>query len=298
MEDMEDINSQAAFSSLDDDDEDPALGESATALTHNGLDLAEFHGFDTSDPIDLTSEPDLVSEDNIPSSSSPISDESDLPAHNTDYTLGTVELDDVELGTLSEVSAALPSDGFAPATQVKEDIRVNIVDENIPGMHGPLSENQHVSPFPELYSSTLRARSLGERSGKPLYYIPREPNQFQIRYLLNSEDAQPKPVSGPPEEAHVSSNTNELEETVHKDSTSKKRKADEISDSSPFEAQVDDGSLNFSPREAEALPQDVSLNSNATPAYKRVKTAVEYVGLMALGGAAVMTALIATAPNF
>ncbi|KAJ4155554.1 hypothetical protein LMH87_000793 [Akanthomyces muscarius] len=301
MEDVEDsdIDSQAAFSTPDDNDDDPALRASAMALAENGLEL-EFRGFDTSDPIDLTSEPDLVSEDNIPSSS-PISNDSDLPAHNEDYTLGTVELDDVELGDLSEVSGALPSEGFAPAAQLKEDVTVDIVDENIPGMNGPLSEDQHLSAISEITPS-MRAKSLGELSGKPEYFIAREQNKLNLQTLFTSRDEQPELVCGFPKElpAPVSSHSEEPTLAIPKESEigSKKRKADQISDSSPLElqAQVDDGVLDVSSRAS--LPQDVPSNAAVTLAYKRVKTAAEYVGIMAIGGAAVMTALIATAPTF
>ncbi|OAQ98608.1 hypothetical protein LLEC1_01217 [Akanthomyces lecanii] len=298
VEDSDDIDSQAALGSPDNDD-DPALRASAMALAENGLEL-EFRGFDTSDPIDLTSEPDLVSEDNIPSSS-PVSNDSNLPAHHEDYTLGTVELDDMELGALSEVSIALPSECFAPAAQSKEDVTVSIVDDNTPGMTGPLSEDQHISAISEITPS-MRAKSLGELSGKPEYFIAREQNKVNLQNLFASRDEQPELVCGFPAEtpALVSSQCDESKQVMPEQSefASKKRKADQISDSSPLEAQIqiDDGVLDVPSR---ASPRrDVPSNAAATLAYKRVKTAAEYVGIMALGGAAVMTALIATAPTF
>lgn len=299
VEDSDDIDSQAAFSTPDDNDDDPALRASAMALAENGLEL-EFRGFDTSDPIDLTSEPDLVSEDNIPSSS-PISNDSDLPAHTEDYTLGTVQLDEVELGALNEVPVSLPSESLAPAAHLKEDIAVDIVDDTIPGMSGPLSEDQHLSAISEITPS-MRAKSLGELSGKPEYFIAREQNKINLQNMCTSRDEQPELVCGFPEEmpAPVSSHIEESKEMIPENSeiVPKKRKADQISDLSPVEAQsqIDDGALSVSPRAS--LPQDVPTNAAATLAYKRVRTTAEYVGIMAIGGAAVMTALIATAPTF
>ncbi|OAA49749.1 FHA domain protein [Beauveria brongniartii RCEF 3172] len=332
-EDMNDIDShsQAAFSSVADQED---LQASASTLTENGLELSEFHGFDTSDPIDLTSEPDLISDGNNPSSSSPLSDgyhpTTQDAGHDADddadYTLRTVEPEDVDLGAQDCPSIALLSDGFAPAQQFKEGLSVDIAAGNtVPGMDGPLSEDQHLSPRSEI-TPLLRVQSLGESSGKLDYFTAREQNKQYIQNAIVSRDAQVELTPPPQQEAPRSlkdtegllkeargssstdelheasaSKTDELEEVASIKSFSKKRKADQI-ESSPLKVYVDDGVSNTSPAASSAdqyaLPRDVLPNGDGSYAYKRVKTAAEYVGLMAIGGAAVMTALIATAPNF
>ncbi|KAM0745502.1 hypothetical protein ACQRIT_000886 [Beauveria bassiana] len=299
-EDMNDIDSQAAFSSLADEED---IQASASTLTENGLELSEFHGFETSDPIDLTSEPD----------------------HDADYTLRTVEPEDVDLSAQDCPSIALLSDGFAPAQQFQESLSVDIAAGNtVPGMDRPLSEEQHLCPSSEI-TPLLRVQSLGESSGKLDYFIAREQNKQYIQNAMVSSDAQAeltppphqealrnlKDIEGPLKEARGSSNidelheasaskTDELEEVASIKSVSKKRKADQI-EPSPLEVHVD-GVIDAPPASSSAdqyaLPRDVLPNGNGNHAYKRVKTAAEYVGLMAIGGAAVMTALIATAPNF
>ncbi|KAM3506099.1 hypothetical protein MY11210_007698 [Beauveria gryllotalpidicola] len=316
FEDMNDIDSQAAFSSVADGED---LRASASTLTENGLELSEFHGFDTSDPIDLTSEPDLISDGNNPSSSplsdgyNPTTQDADHDAH---YTLRTVEPEDVDLGAQDRTPVALLSDGFAPAQHLKEGLSVDIAAGNtVPGMDGPLSEDQHLSPNSEI-TPLLRVQSLGESSGKLDYFIAREKNKQYIQNAIVSRDAQAeftpppqqkaprslKDIEGLFKEARGSSEasaskTDELEEVASIKSVSKKRKADQM-ESSPPEVHVDRGVIDASSADQYALPRDVLPNGDGNYAYKRVKTAAEYVGLMAIGGAAVMTALIATAPNF
>ncbi|KAJ3482047.1 hypothetical protein NLG97_g7671 [Lecanicillium saksenae] len=285
-EEMEEINSIA------DDDDDSDLRAGAAILAENGLDLTEFHGFDTSDPIDLTSEPDLVSEDNIPSSSSPVSEE------EADFTLGTVELDDADLGNLDDTPLVRPSQGFAPATQFRE-ASVDIADDETPGMDGPLSEDQVLPPISESSPLMMRAKSLGEISGKPEYFIAREQNRLHVQSALASQMPEIEPVteSQNGEAAHSSCITEVPAEVATPDSESKKRKADEISGSTPAEDQADtDNSVSISGQNSP--PQEVPSNTEEAPVYKRIKTAAEYFGFVAIGGAAVMTALIATAPSF
>ncbi|XWW95840.1 hypothetical protein V2A60_003808 [Cordyceps javanica] len=287
MDFEDDMDSHAAFSSIDDSGDDPTLQTGAAILAENSLDLVEFRGFDTTDPIDLTSEPDLISEDNLPSSSSPLSDNSKSAARNTDYTLNTVELDDLELGTLDDVSVTLPSDGFAPALQVKHGVSPGTTYNNVPGMDGPLSEDQHLSASSEITPLMItRAKSLGELSGKLEYFIAREQNKLHLQHAITPLEFQPE------KENLINDATKEQEAMT--ENISRKRKADEISDSGPRESQPIQ-STNLPP---EALPQDMAIEANVAASYKRVKTAAEYVGIMAIGGIAVMTALIATAPTF
>ncbi|KAM3549830.1 hypothetical protein MY1884_008554 [Beauveria asiatica] len=334
-EGMDDIDSQAAFSSVANEEE---LHASASRLTENGLELSEFHGFNTSDPVDLTSEPDLISDGNNPSSSSPLSDgyysttqdaghDADHDAdYDANYTLRTVEPKDVNVGAQDCHSIPLLSDGFAPAQQFKEGLSVDITAGNtVPGMDGPLSEDQHLSPSSEIMP-LLRVQSLGESSGKLDYFIAREQNKQYIQNAIVSGDAQAeltpppqqeaarslKDVESPLKEARGSSNTDELheasasktdevEEVAYIKCVLKKRKADQI-EPSPLEVYDDNSVMNASPAASSAdqygLPRNALANGDGSYAYKRVKTAAEYVGLMAIGGAAVMTALIATAPNF
>lgn len=303
MDDLAEMSSPAAFSSIADDDEE--IQTTAAVLTESGLDL-EFHGFDTSDPIDLTSEPDLVAEDNIPSSSSAISFDSDLPAHNAELTADTIDIDDMDPGTLRGVSVALPNDGFAPVAQ-STHITVDIADDEIPGMGGPLSEDQNLPPLTEIPPSIMRARELGEISGKPEYFIAREQNRLLVKNRPASQLPEAPPVvefyktdihaSTVPffefhnEEVHVPT----VPVDISTPDSSKKRKADQMSESTSLQPP----SATLANDSVEQPPQKViSPNAEQSPTYKRVKTAAEYVGLMAIGGAAVMTALIASAPSF
>ncbi|KAJ6780193.1 hypothetical protein PWT90_04453 [Aphanocladium album] len=293
MDDIEEICSQSAISSIAVEDEDSDIQAGAAILRENGLDLTEFHGFDTSDPIDLTSEPDLVSETNIPSSSSPFSEE------EADYTLGTVELHEVELGNLDNTPIALPSEGFAPATQFRE-VSVDIAVDETPGMDGPLSEDQLLPPISETLPSIMRAKSLGEISGKEEYFIAREQNRLHVQTALAWKRPEPEPVADLPEdeaEAQAAGVIQTPVEVATPDGESKKRKADEISGSYPDETQADLGNTIHIPVQS-SQAQEEPPNTDEAPVYKRIKIAAEYFGFVAIGGAAVMTALIATAPSF
>ncbi|KAM3447008.1 hypothetical protein MY3296_009131 [Beauveria thailandica] len=198
-------------------------------------------------------------------------------------------------------------------TQRREGLSVDITAGNtVPGMDGPLSEDQHLSPSSEI-TLLLRVQSLSESSRKLDYSIAREQNKQYIQNAIVLGDAQAeltpplqqeaprslKDVESPLKGARGSSNTDrrlheasasktdELEEVACIRSVLKKRKADQI-EPSPLASSADQF----------ALPRDVLPNGDGSYAYKRVKTTARYVGLMTVGGAAVMTALIATAPNF
>ncbi|EGX95919.1 FHA domain protein [Cordyceps militaris CM01] len=292
MDDADEIDSQAAFSSIDDD-EDPTVQASAAVLRENGLQLVEVRGFKTSDAIDLTSEPDLTSEDNAPTSSSPFSDDPHLPHPNSDYVLGVVDFNDDEPGTLNNASSALPSDDFAPATRFREIGGVDVADDSVPGMEGPLSEDQHLSAISDIIPSVSKARSLGELSGKPEYFLAREQNRFCIQHSVTPRDAQTQ------EETHVPEHSNNTEETsVPCESSLKKRKFEQISASIPPDDSFETPGASPSQEAQQVRARDVRTDVDTDLAYKRVKAAAEYVGLMAIGGVAVITALIATAPTF
>lgn len=325
--DCDDMDSPAAFSSIDEDEEDdldpldePSLRTSAAVLSSNNLELAEFHGFETSDPIDLTSEPDLVSEDNIPSSSSPASEALDLPVHDVDYTLGTVDME-ADLGSFDDGPIGLASEGFPPARQYKEANDL-ACEENKQSTPGAYPAEQYQPAIFEAVNSLRRAESLGAVSGKPEYFIAREHNRLlaEVTSSVSNDFAKsfnldealrnaPEATAAKDQPTVFGSNFNSLAnnidhgvrgETEEGDflglNRPKKRKAAEISGPEIAEEQV------VEPPANDSRPASTStaapLDTTTGPVLKRLRTAAEFLGIAAFGGAAVMTALIATAPNF
>lgn len=323
--DCDEMDSPAAFSSIDEDDEDdldhldePSLRTSAAVLSSNNLELAEFHGFETSDPIDLTSEP--VSEDNIPSSSSPASEALDLPVHDGDYTLGTVDME-ADLGSFDDGPIGLASEGFPPARQYKEANDL-ACEENKQSTPGAYPVEQYKPAIFEAVNSLRRAESLGAVSGKPEYFIAREHNRLlaEVTSSVSNDFAKsfnldealrnaPESTAAKVQPTVLASNFNSLANNIDhglQGETEKgdvlglnrprKRKAAEISGPEVAEEQIVECAANDS-RPA-STSSAAALGTTTGPVLKRLRTAAEFLGIAAFGGAAVMTALIATAPNF
>ncbi|OAA57721.1 FHA domain protein [Cordyceps fumosorosea ARSEF 2679] len=314
MDDLEDTDTDEV-NSIDNDnyENDSVLRSGAAILAGNGLEL-EFRGFDASDAIDLTSEPDLVSEGNILSGSS-ISEDTDLPVHDADHTLGRIEpRDKMELRTLN--ARPVPPLRSAGFPRTAHDIFS--LDGDVPGFYGPLSEDQHLDATSEIVPGTFDEKTWRElltSGAEGMIYKDRvqttlPPDNACVQTTSPPGDARVQTTSppgdacvqttSPPGDADVQdkahTQSDQQEGLAPSNSPSRKRKAEQISDLSPVEA-AESGTSN-AVQSQDSQPRDMASNVDTTPPYKRIRTAAEYVGLMAIGGMAVMTALIATAPNF
>lgn len=254
---------------------------SAAALKDNGLEAAPMH-FNMSDPIDLTSEPDLEPEEN-PADSSPVSDDS-----HADYTLGTVEVDvelaqefdEPEMSIANNMLASEPDDG---------EKALDVADSFI--STGPLS------PFIDT-PTPVRQADMYDLNEKANSYIETlqertHPTEAAVEPVEESAAVEPVEESAAVEVAEPSDEVvvNDAETPAPVEQTARKRKADEIS--TLVEAELPTEQI------PEQIPEQITTSTDTdAKTFKRLRTAAEFLGFFAIGGATVMGALIATAPTF
>ena len=334
------------------------MNHGVSALKENGLQPTPTIGCATSDPIDLTSEPDVDSSwdndlDSTSDSSESIRDAKTSPVHVFD---GEWDAAGVDMGNTTGA--------FAPASQYTEacspsQYATAVVDHD--SSLPTLQAAGNISPVSDVPTSSCipaavenidadKAETLGELTGKPEYFRAREHNRVLAKCNFADADASlhsqvskqvpfdtdvvgddgpvieevgvvqevPDTMEGdafslPEVEEPSEGIEQEVLATVRplNDSPSPplKRKFEEISELLPNErvqnassdsmgvntaANPEDGSSAIG--NGHDIPERMLVNGNRTA--KRFKQAAEFFGFAALGGAAVMSALIATAPKF
>lgn len=349
------------FTGLSDDDDEEDLQHGLAALKENGLLPKLVVGCATSDPIDLTSEPDVDSSwGDDPDSTSQSSEELPDPQYTE---IEQIRDDDWD----HPHDATMETEGFAPASQYTEACSSTLFASAVaydnasqpPDVeaHGSAATGGEPSSYMpailEAVQSAQKAEALGELTGKTEYFQAREHNRVLAQRVdtiteVETKDAAIASIVGQDATGKATSDAENVEEhnghldevpdtmeldslslpeveilregnntdvcrtgqTIDNATTNLKRKFEEISDvlhkeratASGSEAHVDIGQAAIWDS-ANTATQGIEVAASAAPAaadrpVKAFRRFAEAFGYAALGGAAVVSALIATAPNF